>query len=153
MLFLRDMDWASFNRYTMLIVLATACYGMSVNIVQHRLKELKPLVIASTSFVFVGVAALVLFLMMPLPDFHDPQVQSATFYVVLLSLASTFFATIIFYRLVQISDALFASSVSYIVPVIALLWGLIDGEMLNVRHLIALVLILSGVFMIRRRLF
>lgn len=151
MLFLRDMDWSSFNLYTLLIVIATLCYGLSANIVQHRLGDLKPLVIGSTSFVVIGFLSMGGLLYYPVENIGDPEVYRSIIYVVILSILSTFLATILFYRLVQISDALFASSVSYIVPIVALIWGLIDGELLGLMHLIALVLVLAGVYLIRRR--
>ena len=151
MLFLRDMDWSSFNLYTLLIVIATLCYGLSANIVQHKLSDLKPLVIGSTSFVVIGFLSMGGLLYYPVENIGDPEVYRSIMYVVVLSILSTFLATILFYRLVQISDALFASSVSYIVPIVALIWGLIDGELLGLMHLIALVLVLAGVYLIRRR--
>lgn len=153
MLFLKDLSLDSFNEFTLLIVAATACYGMSVNIVQHKLKELKPLTIASGSFVFIGLLSLIWLSADPIPDWHQPQVYTSIIFVAILSIMSTYIATMIFYRLVQISDALFASSVSYIAPIVALLWGVFDGEILGLRHLLALILVLLGVFAIRRRLF
>lgn len=151
LLFVRDLDLSSFNTFTMLIVLATICYGMSVNIVQHRLKGVKPLTLAACSFLVIGLISSVWLIIDPVENVMDPMVYRSIFYVAILSLFSTFLATMVFYRLVQISDALFASSVSYIAPVVALMWGLLDGELLDWRHLLALVLVLSGVAVIRRR--
>ncbi|MDX1685052.1 MAG: DMT family transporter [Saprospiraceae bacterium] len=149
LLFVRDLSLDSFNSFTLLIVLATMCYGMSVNIVQHRLQDLKPLTIASGSFLFVGLICSGWLLVDPIPPLSDQVVLTSVAAVTVLSLFSTFLATMAFYRLVQISDALFASSVSYIAPVVALLWGLADGELLDFRHVMALVMVLLGVFLIR----
>ena len=149
MLFANGFAISNLNRYTLLIVLATICYAISASLVQHRLSELRPLVIGATSFIFIGAFAIVYLIIDPIPD--AGAALNAIGFVVLLSLSSTFFATIIFYRLVQMSDALFASSVSYIVPVVALMWGLVDGETLGWRHIVALVLVVAGVFLIRQK--
>lgn len=151
MLFAKDLSLDSFNSFTLFIVLATICYGLSVNIVQFRLSTLKPLTIASGSFLGIGLVSLIWLIVQPVPNLMAPEVLASIGYVAILSILSTFLATMIFYRLVQISDALFASSVSYIAPVVALLWGLADGELLDYRHLLALILVLLGVAVIRKK--
>lgn len=147
LLFLNDWQATSLNPYVFLIVFATICYGMSVNLVGYRIEGLPPLTIASCSFVLIGPLSFIG------AGTVEPQVWlngiDSVFYVVLLALFSTFIASILFYRLVHLSDPLFASSVSYVAPVVALLWGLLDGEALGMRHLVALALILTGVFLIR----
>jgi drug/metabolite transporter (DMT)-like permease len=148
LLFINGWDLSGFNRYAFLIALATVCYGTSVNIVGHRLKGLPPLTIAACSFILIGPLSTIGIATV------DPSVWFATpasvFAVIALALFSTFIASILFYRLVHMSDPLFASSVSYFAPVIALLWGVMDGEALGLKHILALVFILGGVYMIRQ---
>jgi drug/metabolite transporter (DMT)-like permease len=71
-------------------------------------------------------------------------------YVAILSWLGTFAATVLFFQLVQWNDAVFGSSVAYLIPVVALAWGVLDGEVLEWYHLIGLGLIISGVYAIRR---
>jgi drug/metabolite transporter (DMT)-like permease len=149
MLFINGFTMTSLNRYTLLIVIATISYAISVSLVQHKLSDLKPLVIGACSFLVIGVFSVVYLIFDPIPNIS--MAATSIGYVAILSLSSTFIATIIFYRLVQLSDALFASSVSYIVPVVALMWGLLDGEVLGLRHVLALTLVMSGVFLIRQK--
>ena len=67
-----------------------------------------------------------------------------------LSLVGTFLANILFFRLIQLTDAVFSSSVSFVIPIVALFWGILDGEWIGIAHVMALILILSGVFLIKR---
>jgi drug/metabolite transporter (DMT)-like permease len=71
-------------------------------------------------------------------------------YVAILSWLGTFAATVLFFQLVQWNDAVFGSSVAYLIPVVALASGVLDGEVLEWYHLIGLGLIISGVYAIRR---
>jgi len=79
-----------------------------------------------------------------------PQAMGSFAALLVLSLVGTFLANILFFKLIQLTDAVFSSSVSFIIPIVALLWGVLDGEMISVYHLAALGLILSGVFLIKR---
>lgn len=149
LLFLDGWSLSAFNTYTLFIIAATFCYGMSVNIVGHSIKNTPPLTIASCSFIVIGPISAVGMATVD-PSLWAVQWESVI-YVTLLALLSTFIATILFYRLVHLTDPVFSSSVSYFAPIIALLWGLLDGEALAFKHLLALGLILFGVYLIRRQ--
>jgi len=71
--------------------------------------------------------------------------------LVILALASTFFATILFYRLVKDTNAIFASTITYLIPIVAFIWGWIDGEALTILHLLGMLLILLGVWIIKKK--
>ncbi|MEL6635247.1 MAG: EamA family transporter, partial [Bacteroidota bacterium] len=71
-------------------------------------------------------------------------------YVTLLALAGTVMASFLFFWLVQLTNPVFASSVSYLIPIVALGWGALDGEVITAFHLIGMVLILIGVYLSRR---
>jgi drug/metabolite transporter (DMT)-like permease len=72
-------------------------------------------------------------------------------YVVILSLFGTAIAKVIFNRLVQISSPVFASSVTYTMPVVALLWGLVDGEAFSILQGVAAAIILLGVYLANKK--
>lgn len=139
--------------YAILCIIATACYAISSNTVQSYLNSMNPLTLSAVSFMFIGPPALIYLLM---TDFVEVMqtVEVAWLslgYVAILAIFGTVLASIFFYRVVQLTDAIFASTVSYMVPVIALAWGAADGEVINVFHFIGMVLILAGVYLSRKR--
>lgn len=133
------------------VILATLCYGTSSNLVAYKLRDMNPVAISATSFVMVGLPAL-LFLFQT--DFTErmqtqPESWTALGYISLLALMSTVMASIIFFQLVHRTNPVFASTVSYIVPAVAVMWGLFDGEHIGLFHVLAMVLILAGVYLSR----
>ena len=68
--------------------------------------------------------------------------------VVALGLLGTALSTVIFNKLIKISNALYASSVTYLIPIVAVLWGVFDGEAFELVHLLAMAGILLGVYLI-----
>ena len=67
-------------------------------------------------------------------------------YVLILGIIGTSLATIIFYRLVQLKDTIFASSVTYLMPIVAVFLGIWDGEFINLIQSIAILFIVFGVY-------
>lgn len=151
-LFGQDASVGSDAWYGILIVIGTFFYALSSNTVQIHLKNMGSLTISSVAFIMLGPAALVYLF---LTDFvvvmqtHEAAWVSLG-YVTLLSLAGTVVASILFFKLVQMTDAIFASMVSYLIPMIAIAWGAMDGELITVYHFIGMGLILSGVYMSRK---
>lgn len=137
--------------YGLMIVGATLCYAISANTVGTKLKGIHPLVISTISFCMIGPMACVYLLT---TDFvhqactHEQGLLSLTA-LIILSLVGTFGANIVFFKLIQITDAIFSSSVSFITPIVALAWGLWDGEKMTLHFFMALLLILAGVFLVK----
>jgi drug/metabolite transporter (DMT)-like permease len=73
--------------------------------------------------------------------------QHAMFFVMILGIVGTGVANVIFYKLIQISSPIFASSVTYLIPVVAFLWGIFDNEMLTPLQFIGAFIILIGVYL------
>lgn len=139
-------------QYAGYAVLATICYGMSVNVVKKYLQDVPSLQISAFSFSLIGVP---IWLMIPpagIPEqlATEPQAWSALGYIALLALAGTALATVVFFRLVQMTNVVFSSSVAYLIPIVALLWGLVDNEPFNAWQLVGMVLILAGVYLTKR---
>lgn len=143
-----------FNAYGLLIVLATAFYGLNLNFVKFNITNLGSLTITSVSIALIlPLGALVLF------GFTDyvttvqtvPGAWTASAYVALLALMSTAIAVLIFNKLVRITTPLFASMVTYIMPLVSVLWGVLDGEQLFATHFVGMSLILGGVYLANRR--
>jgi len=82
--------------------------------------------------------------------FQDEVVSNALIYVLILGVIGTGIAMIIFNRLIQISDPVFSTSVTYTIPLVALGWGLLDGEVFSLLQLISMLVILLGVFLVNR---
>lgn len=138
--------------YGLLIIVATVSYGLSVNIVKKWFQETRPLLLTAGSFVSIAVIALVYLLFdFPQVDIYDETVQFSFLAVTILSLLGTVLATVIFYALIQRTSAVFGSTVAYIMPIVALGWGALDGEALGWIHLVGSILILIGVYVIRLR--
>ena len=142
------------NFYAFFIVLATVCYGTNLNVIKNYLADLNPVVITSVSILLVGPFAGIYLL--AATDFEQKLVTVdgallAFGYVALLGVMGTALALIIFNKLVQITTPIFTSTVTYLIPVVALAWGIWDGETLNNGQLVGIATILVGVFITNRK--
>ena len=140
--------------YAGFVILATVMYASSVNIIKRYLQDVKPIAIATGNFVAIIIPAI---LVLSFSDFFTTETfQNDTIYisigsVVILSLFGTVMAKIIFNSLIQISSPVFASSVAYLMPLVALLWGLLDGEVFGINQGLASSLILLGVYLVNKK--
>lgn len=139
--------------YGLYIVAATVGYGLSVNVIKHRLNGLAPITVTALLLGIIGGPALA-FLLLGTGFVHKlavvPGAWSAFGYIALLATLSTAVATLLFNRLIQQSTTLFASSSTYLIPIVALGWGALDGETFNLWHALGMVIILAGVWVIHR---
>ncbi len=137
--------------YASLVMLATICYAISANLAKTYLQNISSLQISTLSFIFILPFSLLWLYISGAPGLlAQPESWSALGYISLLAFLGTVLASLLFYRLVQLSDALFASSVSYIIPFVALGWGFLDGEHIGWEHFIGMGLILTGLYLGRR---
>ncbi len=139
--------------WSLLIVLATALYGLSGNVVETQLKgRYSPISIAGIPFVFMLLpSAWALWKTGILSTLTThPDANVSIWALLTLSIIGTFLASTLFFKMLEISDAVFASSVSYLLPVVAIFWGVLDHEHLSVWHFLALFFIISGVYLIKR---
>ena len=137
--------------YSLLIVVATICYAISVNTVGAKLHHVNSLSVSSASFIIIAPIALIyLFSTDFISVIQTHEGVVSLMYITILALLGTFLATIIFFRLVQDTDAIFSSTVAYLIPGVALFWGVIDGEVINLIQILGLVLIVSGVYLSRK---
>ncbi|TRO64432.1 DMT family transporter [Christiangramia sabulilitoris] len=138
--------------YSILVIMAAACYAMNVNILKTRMSDISPLGIAAGNFsVLFLPAVLILFLsgFFENVEFND-AFQFSILSVAILGIIGTGVAMIIFNKLVQISDPVFTTSVTYTIPVVALGWGVMDGEIFSFWQLISAFVILIGVFIVNK---
>ncbi|MCP4456996.1 MAG: DMT family transporter [Cytophagales bacterium] len=143
----------AFNSYVFFIVLATICYGANTNIIKHHLNKLQALTVTAVSLLIAGPVAVVY--LFGFTDFlskviSSPDVQLAAGYTALLGIMSTAIALSLFNRILQITDPVFASSVTYLIPIVAVIWGVIDNESLLPMHFIGMGTIVLGVYITNR---
>lgn len=138
--------------YSVLVLIATICYATNVNLIKIYLSDVKPLSITTGNFLVMLLPAI---LILSLTDFSSkvslPQTQNAMFYVMILGIIGTGFANVIFYKLIQISSPVFASSVTYLIPIVAFLWGMLDNEMLTPFQFLGAFIILIGVYLANKK--
>lgn len=138
--------------YGLYVVLGTMSYALNGNFIKRLFQNDDPLVLGAVSFLFVGFPFLLIAIYIGIPQkvIAEPAAQLSLMYLTLLSVMSTVISLIIYYHLLQRTTALFASSVTYIMPAIVLFWGVIDGEQLLPFHFIGLLLIVMGIYLIRK---
>lgn len=134
--------------YALLVIVASVCYATNVNLVKKHLSGMAPLSITTGNFlVMLFPATLILFF----TDFLDvvsmPQVQHSMLFIVILGVIGTGIANIIFFKLIQLSSPVFATSVTYLIPIVAFFWGLLDNEMLTPIQFLGAFIVLIGVYL------
>jgi drug/metabolite transporter (DMT)-like permease len=144
----------SINYYAFFIVIACIFYGSNVNFLKFKITGLSSMTITSLALLFIGPLAMVY--LFGFTGFvskltHTPGAWSACGYVVLLGIMSTSVATLLFTKLIKISSPIFASSVTYIMPIVAVMWGVRDGEQLYTGHYIGMATIIGGVYLANRK--
>lgn len=137
--------------YGLLIVTATLCYGLNVNILKKYLHEFSPISITALSFFVSGLLATIFALSFTNIDLvvDDSVYRNAFLHIALLGILGTAGALILFNYLIKISSAVFASSVTYAMPIVAIAWGLIDGESFGFVQFLGTATIISGVRLIK----
>ncbi|MDH3323687.1 MAG: DMT family transporter [Flavobacteriaceae bacterium] len=134
--------------YALFIVVASIGYAFNVNILKKHLNDLNALAITTGNFLILLPPALII---LWFTDFiHIETIQNAKeslFYLILLSVFGTAMAKTFFNKLVQISSPIFSSSVTYLIPIVAVLWGVLDGEKLHISQFLAGTLILIGIYL------
>ena len=134
--------------YTFLILIASFCYAINVNLINKHLSELSPLSISTGNFLILLFPALVI---LSSTDFFDLaptfELKQSVCYIAVLGIIGTGIANIIFFKIVQMATPVFATSVTYLIPVVAFGWGFIDNEKLSPIQFLGALIILIGVYL------
>jgi drug/metabolite transporter (DMT)-like permease len=136
-----------------IILIATICYGFNSNLVKEYFSDMKPLEVTTGAFTLVGIPA-VLYLLSQKSTyalFTEAANYSGLVAVMTLSLMCTLLANLLFYDLIQKTNAVFSSTVTFLIPLVAAMWGIWDGESLNIYHFISMLCILAALFILRRK--
>lgn len=135
--------------YTGFVILATVLYGINVNMVHSRLAGVSSLQIATVAFTGLIPPSIIVLLIsgyfnQPL---QEPAYLLSTLSSCILGIFGTAAASVLFYILVKKAGGLFASLVTYGIPFVAILWGVYYGEKVTLMQVIALCIILLGVYL------
>jgi drug/metabolite transporter (DMT)-like permease len=145
-----DGNLGEMNSYAWLIVIATVCYAFSLNIMKWKLAHVNSITIASLAF--MSIAPVCLIYLLAFSDFisdirnHEDAVTSVAS-MALLGTFSSAVGLILYARLIKLSSPVFASSVAYLMPLVALMWGIADGEKIHALQIAAMAVIISGVLL------
>lgn len=139
--------------YAIFVIISSLGYALNVNLIKSKLHDLEPLTITVGPFALVFVPMLFVLWYSGFYEVYtgEEAQHKALFYLLFLSLVGTAISKIIFNKLVQISSPVFATSVTYLIPIVALIWGVFDEEHLVFGQLIAGIVILLGVYLANRK--
>lgn len=138
--------------YAILVLIASICYATNVNLIKRYLSDLTSLSITTGNFLVLLFPALgILFF----SDFFEvvrvEKVQHSLWYILILGIVGTGIANVIFFKLIHLSSPVFATSVTYLIPIVAFFWGLLDNETLTFVQCIGAFVILGGVYLSAKR--
>lgn len=147
-------DLSGVNLYALFVIAATVMYGTSINLIKHYLTDVRSIHITAVSFTLVSPISLGYLLLAT--DFTDkiganPEFLSGMFYVTTLGIVGTAIALVIFNKLVKTASPIFASSVTYVIPIVAIGWGIVDGETLNLYQILGIGIVLVGVYLANKK--
>ena len=141
-------------QYAVYIIIATICYAINVNIIKYKLQHLDAITITSFSFFTIGLPVIIY--LFAFTDFYstmtsEPKALEGLLYLAILTIFGTALALIAFNKLVKIASPVFAASVTYLIPLVAVTWGLFDGEKISVTAYFWMGLILAGILLVNKK--
>lgn len=140
------------NTFSIFVIIATICYAINVNLIKKYLSDAKPLSISTGNFLVMLPLAI---LILSLTDFSTkvnvPETQHSILFVMILGVIGTGVANVLFYKLIQTSSTIFASSVTYLIPIVAFMWGFLDNEMLTPLQFFGAFIVLIGVYLANKK--
>jgi drug/metabolite transporter (DMT)-like permease len=138
--------------YSYYVIAATLCYAISLNTIKNSLQDMSAMDISGLAFFVIGPFCL---LALYFSEFSYKMQNSegaltALLYIILLSTVGTSIALVAFNILVKKTTAIFASSVTYLIPIVAIFWGFIDGEIITWNHFVSIGIILGGIHLVNK---
>jgi drug/metabolite transporter (DMT)-like permease len=146
--------------FALLVIIASWCYAANINMVKKYLFDVSPIVITVGNFAFLLIPA---FLILIFTGYDFQVIQNSTdalgisndvhplVYVAILGIVGTGLANIYFYKLIQMSSPIFASNVTYLIPVVATIWSIIFNEGVTLLQVLGTIIILFGVYITNRK--
>lgn len=140
--------------YALLIIIASIGYALNANMVKKFLSDLNALSIVTGNFLVLILPAFAVLCFTDFFktfDFNNDVLLESLGYLAVLSIVGTGIAKTIYNKLVQISDPVFSSSVTYLIPLVAIFWGVLDGEKLTPIQIVGGIIILIGVYLVNKK--
>jgi len=138
----------SVNIYALLVVLATICYGTNTNLIGRYIRHMPALVSTAWIFFFIGLLALGALLPTDIwTRAANPQNGWSLVALATLGILASGMMSILFNRVIQLTSPLFGASVTYLIPIVALLWGLFDGEHIFAVQYLGMGICLLGIYL------
>lgn len=139
--------------YSLLPLAGSACYALNLNIIKIYLNHISAVLITGVSFFIIGPISGLLLVYQT--EFFNQIIYNDTnqinlIYITLLGVIGTGFAVWLFNLLIKETSSVFASSVTYLIPIVAIIWGIIDGEGFSIFEAIFCFVIFAGVYLIRQ---
>ena len=140
--------------YSLLVLIASLCYGFNVNILKYKLKGVSSIGIAIGNFLAITPPAFILLL---LSDFSwntfykEEDIITSLLFVFILASMGTALAKVMFNELVTISSPVFSVSTTYLLPIVAIGWGMLDGESFGISKFLSAFIILLGIYLITKK--
>lgn len=142
----------SINGYALLVMLATILYGANTNLIAKYLSHLPALVATPWTFAFIGPVAGAFLLS---TDFVSRAAQANALQplgaLLFLGILASGITSVLFIRVVQLASGVFAASVTYLIPVVAIVWGLFDGETIYPQQYLGLTISLLGIYLVNKQ--
>jgi drug/metabolite transporter (DMT)-like permease len=141
-------------QYAIYIIIATICYAINVNIVKYKLRDTDALTITAFSFFTIGLPVLLYLLLFTgflKQIISEPEAMKGLGYISILAVVGTGLALVAFNKLVKLASPVFAASVTYLIPVVAVFWGAIDAEKMEARSFFWMGVILLGIFLVNKK--
>jgi len=140
------------NAYTLLIVLATIFYAINANEIKSQLSHLTGIQVTSLAFLFTLPASIIYLLTTNFkPVFTNPSWTIHLLSIAALGIIGTALAALLLNIIIRNTSAIYAQSVTYIIPIFAISWGLMDGEMISALHIVSMCFILLGVYLTNKK--
>ena len=137
--------------YMLLLIMAAGFYSTNVSMVKYNLKDLNGITISILTFAIIGPIAGIIFFTSDLQTaYNTPTFLPSTIYIIILALLSSVIATVIFNILIKYTSTIFASTVTYLIPIVAVIWGFIDGENIGIFEVLSVFIIITGIYLVNK---
>jgi len=149
-----SINTGSESWYALLVVIAAFCYSINVNVIKHKLQGVSALGIALGNFLAIVIPAIFILFLSDFPWLSigsDSSVTNSLGYIFILAFFGTAIAKVMFNELVSISSPVFSISITYLLPIVAIGWGILDGESFSLIQWIGCAFILLGVYLVTEK--
>lgn len=136
------------------VLLATLMYGTSLNTIKYKLSEFKSLEIASLSFTFLAIPAWIVTFCLDTGSVlkTNPHAYEALFFISILSVFGTCLALLLFNQIIALKSPMFASSVTYMIPIVAVVLGVfLNREQFHISQFLGMIVIVGGVYLVNSK--